>query len=471
MSKLTHAQAVLKKKELISYLKANDSPPSLKQIISFAFSDPKPSASFVKNLLDLLVEKKCLTVCKTRKTYTWEFRDPGVSDSAEKNNDKVYYLTGDTYHYREDIAAAGLNWKAVSRRWETSSIFQIMATADKLNDEYDAGLQWSMEVPSAIPTLIIDSIGCDGPEKSDSTENKIVECPEKETIEKLQSDVKSANRKIANLTRAVTLLKKTKRTKTVIKLPTKPKVVLKTKVHPIFEQVLFHVGCGDNVMLVGPKGCGKTWLAGDVAKALSVDYGMLSLSGGVTEGKLLGRSVPNVQTGENNFHPAPFSQMFSGGGLFLLDEIDASDPNVILTLNSALANGKLAMDIGGMEDSVIQQHADFHCLAAANTFGSGADRQYVGRNQQDAAFTERFVQIEMDYDEDLELCICPENMRMVSKLHAIRKKITSNRLERSLSTRFITRANTWMQNGKDYDYVTKMLFAGWRDDEIRKVVS
>jgi len=114
-------------------------------------------------------------------------------------------------------------------------------------------------------------------------------------------------------------------------------------------------------------------------------------------------------------------------------------------------------------------HKEFICMSAANTWGNGADRQYVGRNQQDTAFVERFVQIDMDYDEHLELELCPGKGDMVGKLHEFRAKIRNNKLERTLSTRFICRAFNWMKHGKEEDYIHEMLFKGWRPDEINRI--
>lgn len=241
------------------------------------------------------------------------------------------------------------------------------------------------------------------------------------------------------------------------------KVVVKDRTHPVFAQVIFHIHCGDNVMLVGPKGCGKSYVAGMVAKHLKLEFGMISMSGGTTESKLFGRVTPNITNGKQIWHPAKFAKMFEKGGCFLLDEVDAGDPNVLLALNSALASGELEI-----EHKFIKRHIKFVCLAAANTWGNGCDRQYVGRNQQDSAFTERFVQIEMTYDENLELELCPGAEDFVKRMHQYRERIMSNKLERTLSTRFLVRAHNWLQHGKDEQYCENMLFSGWRADEIRK---
>lgn len=242
------------------------------------------------------------------------------------------------------------------------------------------------------------------------------------------------------------------------------KVVIKKQTHPVFAQVMFHIECGDNVMLVGPKGCGKSYVAGMVAEHLKLEFGMISMSGGTTESKLFGRVTPNITTGKQTFHPAKFTKMFEKGGCFLIDEVDAGDPNVLLALNSALSSGELEI-----ENIFRKRHKKFVCIAAANTWGNGCDRQYVGRNQQDSAFTERFVQLEMTYDPNLELSLCPGAEEFVKKMHEYRERIMANKLERTLSTRFIVRAHNWLQHGKDVEYCESMLFSGWRADEIRKV--
>ena len=87
------------------------------------------------------------------------------------------------------------------------------------------------------------------------------------------------------------------------------------------------------------------------------------------------------------------------GHLFLWDEIDASNPAALVAFNSLMDNGWIEIPGKGR----VRAHKNFVCIAAANTFGKGADRVYVGRNQLDGATLERFQTIHMDYDEDLEL--------------------------------------------------------------------
>lgn len=348
-------------------------------------------------------------------------------------------VTGDTYRIKEQLKEHKGRWNIEKEGWFFAA--DNAAAIEWLKKEGCGGFAEQEEAETS--------------EASEGFDNSEMNAEMARELAKLRREMKDLKQ----------LVNTTVKTELTVKFQGK-ETKLEERTHPIFEQVLFHIACGDNVMLVGPKGCGKTYLAEQIAKALELEYGMLSLSGGVTESKLFGRSTPNITTGKSEFHAALFATMFEDGGVFLLDEVDAADPNVLLSINSGLANGVLPLD--REEDPVVRRHKKFVCVAAANTWGNGADRQYVGRNQQDSAFTERFVQIAMDYDSNLELALCPEHTDMVEKLQKYRENMMTNRVERTISTRFITRAYKWMQAGKPFAYVEEMLFAGWKADEIRK---
>ena len=239
--------------------------------------------------------------------------------------------------------------------------------------------------------------------------------------------------------------------------------------HPAFDKVSKLAARRQNIFIPGPAGCGKSHMASQVARAFNLPFGMVSLSGGVTESKLVGRNVPNIHTGVDCFQPTQFVSCFENGGVFLADECDAADPNVLLIINSALANGKLAVDRNGGE--VIERHRDFIFIAAANTFGRGADRQYVGRSELDAAFLNRFTigQVPMDYDPILEEQVCPDK-KLREKLLKYRAAIRQFRLERIVSTRDLINAyDMYKYGGFTMDDIDNAIFAGWPDDEVKKV--
>ncbi len=168
-----------------------------------------------------------------------------------------------------------------------------------------------------------------------------------------------------------------------------PKVTV-DRAHKALPLVIQMVTAGVSPFLVGPAGSGKTTLAEQVAKVLKRKFYMAARV--TSEFKLVGFVDAQGHTVRTQFREA-----YEHGGVFLFDEVDASDPDALTAFNAALANG-----LGDFPDGMVPRHKDFVAIAAGNTFGRGADRQYVGRNQLDAATLDRFQTLEVDYDEVLE---------------------------------------------------------------------
>ena len=162
------------------------------------------------------------------------------------------------------------------------------------------------------------------------------------------------------------------------------------KQHFQFEKLSKYVQTKNNIFLVGSAGSGKTTAARNIAKALNIKF---YFTGAInSEYKLTG-----FIDAQGRIVNTEFRKAYEHGGLFLFDEIDASFPQAILAFNAALAN-----DFMDFPDKKVQRHKNFYCIAAANTFGTGADRQYVGRNQLDAATLDRFITLNWEIDETLE---------------------------------------------------------------------
>ena len=174
-----------------------------------------------------------------------------------------------------------------------------------------------------------------------------------------------------------------------------PAVAIDTA-HKALERVLRYAANRKAVILVGPAGSGKTTLAEQVAEALKLPFYMSGKC--VDEVKITG-----YMDGGGTYRTTAFRKAYEEGGLFLFDEIDGWSPDALVAVNAPLA-GKW----GDFPDGMVKRHPDFVPIAAANTYGRGADRQYVGREQLDAATLDRFGVIEIDYDEDLELAISPD---------------------------------------------------------------
>ena len=97
------------------------------------------------------------------------------------------------------------------------------------------------------------------------------------------------------------------------------------------------------------------------------------------------------------YRESMFVSAYRDGGVFLLDEIDAGNAGVLTVLNAALAGDVMATPIG-----MVKRSPRFLTVAGANTYGQGASRQDVGRNQLDAATLDRFAVLDWPVDEGLE---------------------------------------------------------------------
>lgn len=240
------------------------------------------------------------------------------------------------------------------------------------------------------------------------------------------------------------------------------RVKIKTS-HQALGEALASVDAGfDNILLVGPAGSGKSTLAEQLAQSLKRDFGFLSLSGGTTESQLLGRI-----TSAGKYLPALFVTLFEKGGVFLLDEVDAGDANVLLVLNSALANGNLAVP-ARVDKPTAKRHPNFVLICAANTWGTGADWQYVGRNQLDAAFLSRFAGavLEVGYDPMLEQSLTDAAWYVA--FVGVRNAAILARLRRVLGTRELLAGQRWLTAGRTTEQVWKKLTTGWTHDELNK---
>jgi MoxR-like ATPase len=180
--------------------------------------------------------------------------------------------------------------------------------------------------------------------------------------------------------------------------------------HRVLPDVLLALGARCHVLLVGPAGTGKSMLATHAAEALGLELQGISLGPTTPMSKVFG-----YYDAHGNYHGTPFRRAFEHGGVMLLDELDNGHPGLLAELNQALALGVCAF-----ADGMVAAHPDFRLVATANTYGTGGDRQYVGRQALDAATLDRFVIIDVPVDEQLEervaMALAPGKKRVVRQL-------------------------------------------------------
>jgi len=228
-----------------------------------------------------------------------------------------------------------------------------------------------------------------------------------------------------------------------------PKVI-EGMTHYVFDDILADVAIRENVYMVGPAGSGKTTIAKQVAEALGLDfysYGAIKYDHDV-----VGYVKPDGSYSQTNFYKA-----FKHGGLVLMDEMDASSSNALLALNAALANDFASFPLGNDDEGgMIDKHPDFVVIASANTFGHGASAQYVGRNPMDMATLDRFSNILMGYDEDLERSVAGNDL-WVDYVQAARRAVEHHKMRYVISPRASIKGAKMLAAGQAFSKVADKL--------------
>lgn len=176
--------------------------------------------------------------------------------------------------------------------------------------------------------------------------------------------------------------------------------------HEKFEYVKKVVEHGMPVLLEGEAGCGKTTIAIQIAEDLGRPFSSMSMTKQTSVNAIIGFKAIN-----GNYIPSAFREAYENGHVFLLDELDAADANVLLTFNT-LENGYMAFP-----DQIVNAHKDFRLIATANP--QGQHSIYTGRSKLDFSTLDRFYQIVLPRDPKLEESLT--SVDVVSQANLARK--------------------------------------------------
>lgn len=227
--------------------------------------------------------------------------------------------------------------------------------------------------------------------------------------------------------------------------------------HEKYNQIKTCIELNIPVYLVGEAGTGKNYTLEQIAWDCGYDF--YYTNSVQQEYKLTGF----IDAG-GKYHETEFYKAFKNGGIFFLDEIDASIPEVLVLLNAAIANRYFEFPNGR-----IYAHEKFRVVAAGNTVGSGADELYTGRMVLDAATLDRFVIIDFDYDRNVELSISNNNKELVDFVEDIRRQSRENGMRCTFSYRCIIQVTKLEQAGMDIKTILQIaVFKGMSKNTINQ---
>lgn len=177
-----------------------------------------------------------------------------------------------------------------------------------------------------------------------------------------------------------------------------------------FEYLVNIVSAGKPLYMYGPAGSGKSFTAKQIAEALGLPYFETSQA-------MFSYDLKGYGDAGGNYVETPFYKAFTQGGLFFLDEVDASASEAMVVLNNAIANRRFDFPVVGM----VNAHEKFRVVAAGNTRMTGATLAYSARQMQDSSFKNRFFFEVMGYDRRIELQLANNDKEIVEFAHDLRK--------------------------------------------------
>jgi midasin (ATPase involved in ribosome maturation) len=214
--------------------------------------------------------------------------------------------------------------------------------------------------------------------------------------------------------------------------------------HFLFPEILTTVNANIPTALIGPAGSGKSTVVEQVAKALELKFYLQNSVSGAHE-------LAGYLDAHGKYNTTTFRTVFENGGVFFIDEVDTSDAGALKWLNGALANGHAMFPD---KPDPVNRHPKFRAIIAANTYGTGADRMYVGANQLDASTLDRFVFFDFGYDEKLETALSG-NIDWAKRVQELRAAAFAEKARIVISPRASI-------NG------AKLLAAGWAQELVEE---
>src|ERR687888_1263939 len=177
-----------------------------------------------------------------------------------------------------------------------------------------------------------------------------------------------------------------------------------------FETKLF-------VLIIGPKGTGKTTLVRKFASQMKKELYSVNFSLRTRESHLIGTKT--LEKGEVSFVEGILVKSMRNGNMLYLDELNAAEADVLLRLDEAL-DDRRQLVLKEAEGQIVNAAADWFVIATINPLS------HVGTKELPPQLLSRFpFRLRLDYPpEDIELQIISKHTTVEnSKLDEVKRSI------------------------------------------------
>src|SRR5919199_227462 len=159
------------------------------------------------------------------------------------------------------------------------------------------------------------------------------------------------------------------------------------------------------VLIIGPKGTGKTTLVRKFASQMKKDLYSVNFSLRTRESHLIGTKT--LEKGEVSFVEGMLVKSMRDGNMLYLDELNAAEADVLLRLDEAL-DDRRQLVLKEAEGQTVNAAADWFVIATINPLS------HVGTKELPPQLLSRFpFRLKLDYPpEDVELQIINQHVSM-----------------------------------------------------------
>lgn len=157
-----------------------------------------------------------------------------------------------------------------------------------------------------------------------------------------------------------------------------------------------------SIAIVGPAGNGKTTSTEMAMLANDISYYIMNCTDRTEVTDLIGGD--KIRAGGEEFVEGIVLKAFREGKGVILDEADALDPRVMMSLQTALLDpgpDGTSRFIALPSGEKVYPTGLCPIIMTLNTFGTGANRQYNGRNKLDSASIDRLTVISTGFENEI----------------------------------------------------------------------
>lgn len=227
------------------------------------------------------------------------------------------------------------------------------------------------------------------------------------------------------------------------------------------EKVLqFHLGSNNpllkNVLFIGETGTGKTALLQHFCWKNEIPYYRMVMNAGTTTEDIIGQWTMG-KDGQFSFHYQVLILFMKYGGIFVFDEINAGQKDILHILNSITDWERRAI-VTQHKGEIIEAIPEFLTVACMNP------PQEYDLQEMSKSLKSRFTPYYFDYDDKIDRKVLGDDKNLLEFAKSIRLARANGEIETPLSTRDLKMFQL-VREGLGYEVAKGMLISKFNNGE------